>query len=264
MTGRCTAATECDVAVDAFLRAARAGNFQAMLQVLCGFVLCVARCAVLENGLGRVSARVSQIGRLGGLQYMTMRSLTLFTHVVGTLALFIALAIEWTAVELLRTEDQPRPSPLATSLLRRLPRFTAIAVALILASGINLAAQFGLLRSAWVGVSFVAMVLMGALGGAALRPLIRSLASIGDSVGVWRREVSKPFLYISLRARVAVALGIVYLMVAKPDLFVSTAIIAGALMAGAAAGVVTASTPAPNVSADQDGKPVARSLGASR
>src|SRR5262245_55554126 len=109
---------------------------------------------------------------------MTMRSVALFTHLLGMLALFVALAAEWTAVELLRTGDQARPSLFAINLLRRLPRVTGIAVALLLASGIAMASQFGLFRTAWVGVSFAGMVLMGGLGGSALRPLMRSLQSV--------------------------------------------------------------------------------------
>src|SRR5262245_30194706 len=154
---------------------------------------------------------------------MMMRSLALFTHVLGMLALFVALAVEWAAVELLRTTDQARPSPFASSLLRKLPGFTAIAAVLILTSGIALALQFGLLRSPWIGVSFAAMVLMGGLGGAALRPLIRSLGPGGDATGTWRRAASNSFLRVSLCARIGVALGIVYVMVAKLDLFESIA-----------------------------------------
>src|SRR5262245_28969379 len=137
--------------------------------------------------------RRSQVGLFAGLLFMTMRFLALFTHVLGMLALFVALAGEWAAVELLQTTDQARPSPFANSLLRKLPTFTAIAVALILASGIELAVEFGLLRSPWVGVSFAAMVLMGGLGAAALRPLIRSLGSGADATGAWRRHASNSF-----------------------------------------------------------------------
>src|SRR5262245_41102309 len=177
---------------------------------------------------------------------MTMRSLALFTHVLGILALFVALAVEWAAVELLRTTDQAQPSPFARSLLRKLPAFTAIAVALILASGIELAVPFGRLRSPWVGVSFAAMVLMGGLGGAALRPLIRSLGSNGDATDAWRRHASNSFLRLSLRARIGVGLGIVYVMVAKPDLFESTASITIGLVVGVAVGVAATRTRALN------------------
>jgi hypothetical protein len=177
---------------------------------------------------------------------MTMRSLALFTHVLGMLALFVALTVEWTAIELLRTGDQARPASFATNLLRQLPRFTGIAVALILVSGIDLAIQFGLLRAPWVGVSFTAMVLMAGMGGAALRPLIRAIRSSGDANGMLARQASNTFLYVSFRARVGVALGIVYLMVAKPDLLESVSIVTLALAVGAIGGVFAArSWPSP-------------------
>ena len=83
-----------------------------------------------------------------------MRSLALYAHFLGMVALFGALVVEWTAVALLRIGNPAEPSAFATGLLRRLPRFTGIAGALILASGIGMAAQFGVLRSAWIGVSF--------------------------------------------------------------------------------------------------------------
>src|SRR5262249_15321907 len=162
----------------------------------------------------------------------TLRSLALFAHVFGMLMLYITLAVEWMSVELLRRTD--RPPSFATDALRLLPRFTAAAVVLILASGLRLAAQVGALRSAWVDVSFAVMGLTGALGGAALRPLIRSLRSNGDASGTLRRQASTRFVRVSLHMRVAAALGIVYLMIAKPDLLESAAIVTIALAIGAA------------------------------
>jgi len=193
---------------------------------------------------------------------MTMRSLALFAHILGMLALFVALTIEWTSLALLRKGDKARPS-FGLNLLHQLPRLTGIAIALILASGTGMAAQFGVLRSAWVGVSFAAMVLMGGLGSAALRPLIRNIESF-DSAETCQREASKPFLHMSLGARIGVALGIVLLMVAKTDLGGSMAIVAVALVAGATGGVVAARAAVPDVSANQGGAPAPRAIEGSR
>src|SRR5262249_50675775 len=129
---------------------------------------------------------------------MTLRSLALFAHILGMLALFVALAIEWTSLALLRKDDQARPSSFGLNLLRHSPGLTCVAIARILACGTEMAAKFGLIRTAWVGVSIAAMVLMGGLGGAALRPLIRSIGSFCDSAESCRREASKPFLHVSL------------------------------------------------------------------
>src|SRR5262245_33484003 len=172
---------------------------------------------------------------------MMMRSLVLFGHLLGMLTLFVALAAEWLSVELLRAPA--RPPSLATKVVAALPRLTGVAGALILLSGISLAAQFGVLRSAWVEVSFAAMLLMAVLGSAALRPLVRGVkeAARGDAnaMDAWRRQTSRALLRLSFPIRVCVALAIVYLMVAKPDLFESAAVVAFALLVGAAASVVS-------------------------
>jgi uncharacterized membrane protein len=146
------------------------------------------------------------------------------------------------SVELLRSSGASRPPLLSLRVLGALPRLTGVAVLLILVSGVQLAARFRVLRSGWVGVSFVAMVLMGALGGAALRPLLRRIKdrsrSRDETIPNWPDEASHPFLRSSLRMRVSAALGIVYLMIAKPDLLESILSIGVALGLGAAACVV--------------------------
>jgi hypothetical protein len=161
---------------------------------------------------------------------MTMRSIALFAHLVGMLALFAGLAIEWLCVERLRAPDEPGPPLFTVRLLERLPRVTGIAVALILLSGIPLAAWIGALRAAFVGVSFVGMVLMAAFGGIALRPLLRAVKERrrtgADPVPDLRQLASRPLLRASLRIRFWIALAIVYLMIAKTDLLESTVILA--------------------------------------
>jgi len=154
--------------------------------------------------------------------------MVLFVHVIGILALFVALTMEWLTINLLQAAERPGLSKPAISALAAVPRFTAVAVLLILTSGIQLASQVGVLRSGWVGVSFGAMVIVALLGVAALRPLIRTLTSgrFENDAAAIRRETSRSFVRASLRIRISVALAIVYLMIAKPDA-VDAAAIAG-------------------------------------
>jgi hypothetical protein len=177
---------------------------------------------------------MSQINRVISLLFMTMRSIALFAHLVGMLALFAGLAIEWLCVGRLRAPDEPEPPMFTLRILGRLPRVTGIAVALILLSGTSLAARIGVFRAAFVVVSFVGIVLMAALGGIALRPLLRALKegrrTEAASVTELRRLASRPFLRASLLIRVCIALAIVYLMIAKPDVVESTVILAIALL----------------------------------
>jgi hypothetical protein len=179
---------------------------------------------------------MSQIDRVIGLLFMTIRSIALFVHLVGMLGLFAGLAIEWFCVEPLRAPDEPAPPPFTLRILERLPRVTGIAVALILLSGIPLAARIGVLRTAFVGTSFVGMLIMAALGGVALRPLLRALkerrGSAADAMTNLRRAASRPFLRASLGIRVWIALAIVFVMVAKPDFVASVVTLAIALLIG--------------------------------
>src|SRR5262249_42499036 len=171
---------------------------------------------------------------------MTTRSIVLFVHILGVLALFVALAEEWLTLKLFRASGGSRPPSGVAAVLAGLPRLTGIAVALILASGIELAAQFGVLRSGWVGVSFAAMALMGALGGIALRPLVRAVkADDGPGVGATdvRRHAEGPFLRASLHTRVSVALAIVYLMIAKPEFVEAVILVVVATVLGSLSAV---------------------------
>jgi hypothetical protein len=198
---------------------------------------------------------------------MTILSIALFAHVLAMAALFVGLALEWMSVELLRSSSASSPPSLSLRVLGTLPRLTGVAVLLILVSGVRLAAEFGVLQSAWVGVSFVAMVLMGALGGAALRPLLRHIKargrSRGDTIPSWQDEASQAFLRSSLRMRASIALGIVYLMVAKPDLLGSMVSIGVALAFGAVASVVRRRSRGPALSIQEGGERATRPAGGS-
>jgi len=161
------------------------------------------------------------------------------------LALFVAFAIEQLSLALVRTARPEVPSP-AVRALRAIPRFTGTAVALILLSGVYLATEVGALGLAWVRVSFGAMVFIALLGGIALRSVMRSVNDQRDGridVMALRQRAVHPFVRASLRVRIAVALAIVYLMVAKPDFLESALLIGLALVLGAAASVLNRRSP---------------------
>src|SRR5262245_40805228 len=133
---------------------------------------------------------------------MMIRSLALFAHVIGVLSLFGALVAEWLSLEALRRSHTDLPPPFSVSILRALPRYTGIASGLILISGIFLATRAGVWEFAWVRVSFVAMVLMGVLGGTGLRPLMRDLGQPRSSEQAAtrpdvRQRASHPYLQLS-------------------------------------------------------------------
>jgi hypothetical protein len=168
---------------------------------------------------------------------MGIRSVALFAHVVGMLGLFVGLSLEWLSLEFLRRPTTPAQRSQWVGVLAALPRYVATAIGLVLVSGIYLAARVGVFDFAWVRVSFGAMVLMGLAGG----PLVRSqMRAIQQSAGDDRdgpnvsRQASHPLLRASLHTRLVIALAIVYLMIAKPEVGASLLLIGGALVVGVA------------------------------
>jgi uncharacterized membrane protein len=170
---------------------------------------------------------------------MLIRSIALFVHIVAMLGLFVGLALEWLSLESLQRMTAAAEVKIWARVMGTLPRYMAMAVGLILISGIYLAARVGVLELGWVRVSFGAMLLMGILGGPVVRSPMRALQrAAGDDCGetpaTVRRHASHALLRASLRTRMAVGLAIVYLMIGKPDLGESFLLIAGALAIGAA------------------------------
>jgi uncharacterized membrane protein len=170
---------------------------------------------------------------------MVVRSLALFAHIVGMLVLFTGLALEWLSLESLHRSIIPlRDSPWV-KVLAALPRYIAGAVGLIVVSGIYLAMRVGVFDQGWVRVSFGSMVVMGILGGPVIRSQMRAILRTGGDGGpsTVGREPLHPLLRASLRARVAVGLAIVYLMIGKPDFGESLLVVGAALALGAATSV---------------------------
>jgi hypothetical protein len=150
-------------------------------------------------------------------------AVALFVHIVGALGLFVALGLEWTSLLLLRratTSEQVRER---LRLASGVPRVSGAALAALLVSGLYLTVTvWG--GVAWIAVALAAMVLMAVLGAALSRP---RLAAIGRAVEAGSlARLPDPLLWLSIHIRLAVALGIVFLMTFKPDLNGSLLIIA--------------------------------------
>jgi hypothetical protein len=168
---------------------------------------------------------------------MSIRSVALFAHIVGMMGLFVGLSFEWLSIEFLRRPMTPAQRSPWVSVLTALPQYVATAIGMVLTSGIYLAARVGVFDFAWVRVSFGAMVLMAVAGG----PLVRSqMRAVQQSAGDDRdgrsasRHASHLLLRASLHSLLAVALTIVYLMIAKPEVAASLLLIGGALVVGVA------------------------------
>jgi len=150
---------------------------------------------------------------------MTVEMLVPLVHIVGVLLLFVGLGIEWVAIGALsRSPTLPRAERWA----RRSLRWQVAAAAVILASGVAMAARLELFQFAWVNVSLVVLLLIAALAGIVSRSPRRAAdLRIGQ---LWPAAVA---------IRIALALGVFYLMFAKSEIVESLIVMAVALAFGA-------------------------------
>jgi hypothetical protein len=141
---------------------------------------------------------------------MSPYSIALFVHIVGALLLVVLLTIEGIGL---------RQGFMAARLNRVLGPISAVA---ILVPGLYMAAaQWG--WKGWIVVGIAAWVLIAVTGAATGISLIAGRVSVPTAAASWA-------------IRVGLAVGVVFIMTVKPDMFVSAiAVVFGAVL-GAAAG----------------------------
>jgi hypothetical protein len=170
-----------------------------------------------------------------------MYSIALFLHIVGALGFFVTLGVEWVSLRYLRratTAEQVREWVRVSTGIRRLGFASMLT---LLASGFYMMAiaQVG---GAWVIVAFWALVLLAIL---AVTLSFRRMAAIGRAAATetgplsatLRQAVEHPLIWLAIKLRVAIALGIVYLMTLKPPLGGALLAIGAAIVLGLIAAV---------------------------
>jgi hypothetical protein len=164
-------------------------------------------------------------------------SIALFLHVISALGFFVALGLEWTSLRHLQratTTDQVREwlrVPTETG------RLGMIAMLTLLVAGFYMMA-ITWHRAAWILVTLAAIVVM-------LPAIVisrRRMAAIERTASTERGSISPafshllhdPLLAFSIQSRVAISLGIVFLMTVKPGLGGSLITIVVAIVLGLA------------------------------
>ena len=176
-----------------------------------------------------------------------IRSLVLFTHVVGVLALFVGLGLEWISLGgIQRSTTRAEASPWLR-LIAIVPRLFGTALAAILVSGFYLGARFGVLGNDWMRASYGALLLIAIVSGPVSRSRMRALKRVADEPAdgtvALREAAAHPILRLSLRVRIAFGLAIVFLMIAKPAAGESLFVLALALMVTIAMSLTRRTTP---------------------
>ncbi len=169
---------------------------------------------------------------------MSPYPITLFTHFLGLVGLFVGYGLEWAASSLLRrstTSDQAR------SWLRiyklSLP-ISGPGLLILIVSGGYMASMTGAMRQGWISASLLAIVVALVIGFLLILPRMKKIRAAlpegsGNLPGAVLARVLDPMIVTLVRIRFVLALGIIYLMTAKPAaLSISLIILLGAIVVG--------------------------------
>ncbi len=167
---------------------------------------------------------------------MDASSIALFLHIVGALGFFIALGLEWTGLQEIRSATLPEQARGWMGLMKNATKLGMPSMLTLLLTGLYMVVT-DVGWTPWILVVLGAVVLAMALSMGLSRP---RLAAIGQAVAKERAPVSQgfhdlaahPALRISIHARAAIALGIVFLKIAQPDLGGSLLVIGMAIVLG--------------------------------
>jgi hypothetical protein len=166
---------------------------------------------------------------------MTFYSLVLFVHVTAVLALFAALAFEVLALFHLRRSSTLSEVRLWLDPVPRLPLAAMGSLLVVFFSGIYLTIRMSAFGEAWPKVTIAALLFVAPIAvitGRRMRAIRRRCAPATAIDSELQGRLQDPVLKASIGIRIAVILGIVLLMGAKPELWESVGIVGASLVLG--------------------------------
>ncbi len=175
---------------------------------------------------------------------MNASSVILFLHIVGALGFFVALGLEWTGLREIGSTRLPEQVRGWMRIIRNTNKLGIASMLTLLITGLYMVlTDVGWV--AWILVVLGAVVLAMALTMALTRP---RMGAIGHALDKERWPLSEsfhnlasqPILRISIQTRATIALGIVFLKIAQPNLGESLLVIGVAVVLG-----VISTLPAP-------------------
>ncbi len=166
---------------------------------------------------------------------MTVYSVVLFIHVVGAVTLFAALGIEWRSLRAMRRATTVEELRTLLGVSAAQPAINGFAAAAILLPGFYLAAKLTAWSQGWISLALLATFLIAGLGAAVTGPRMRALRNacagqtgqISDAI---RQSIRNPIVRMSFQMRVALGLGVLFLMSTKVGYGLATAVIVIAIV----------------------------------
>ena len=142
-------------------------------------------------------------------------------HVASAFAIAAALSLAAVTLARLRRATTVSEARLWVEFAPRVPALAIIALVFLLLSGIYITAQMGGWTLAWPKVALGALILIGPLGavtGRRLRAIQIACATNAPNESDIFAKLRDPFLVFSMNMRIALVLGVLLLMTAKPEL----------------------------------------------
>jgi len=169
---------------------------------------------------------------------MDAYSIVLFVHIVGVLGLFVALGLEWTGLRQIRSALVPEQVRTWMGILNRTRRMGFASMGTTVITGIYMMiTDTGLVP--WLYVSIGALVLVILLAVMLTGPRMLAVGQAmamgkGTLTSTFYSLANHPLLRVSIQTRIALALGIVFLKITKPELVGSLLTIGIAIVLGLA------------------------------
>jgi len=169
---------------------------------------------------------------------MTTYALGLFFHFLGLVGLFVGYGLEWTGSSLLGRATSADQARAALGLYRLSMPISGPGLLVLIVSGGYLASITVGMKTAWISASLLGIVLALGIGFVFILPRVRTIraalpegnAALGETA---LARVADPLVLTLIRVRFVLALGIVYLMTAKPgSLATALFILLGAIVIG--------------------------------
>jgi predicted integral membrane protein DUF2269 len=164
--------------------------------------------------------------------------------VSGAIGYFVGMGTWLFGLAALRRAQRVEQVRALTSLAGRVGPLFGLSVLLILATGLYMAITSWGLRTGWIAVALVSLILIAPLGTAFIEPRRRAIARLareapdGPLPQALVGGIHDPILGTALQTVTILLLGIVFLMTNKPSLIGSLIVMAVALVLGVASGVL--------------------------
>lgn len=175
---------------------------------------------------------------------MTFYSMVLFVHVTAVLLLFAAMAVEVLSLFHLRRASTLTEVRLWIDPIPGLPLAAMGSLLIVLFSGIFLTIRMSATGEAWPKVTVAALLFVApiaAITGRRMRAIRRTSVTATAIDSELRGRLQDPILKVSLGIRIAVILGLVLLMGAKPELWESAGIVGASFVVGLLSSLLSSS-----------------------